>query len=248
MLHLNNIHKSFGEAEVLKGVDFSVSSGEIVGLIGVSGSGKTVLARCAVGLEVADGGALTLSENNFSVDFSANSSVEWSQLRQSVGYVSQVRALPPYRTVLDLVQEGPKYVLGYEARQAEGVALELLEKFQLANHCCKYPGEISGGQLARVCLARALAMKPDYLICDEITANLDPVAAAGVGKALLKASGEGVGLVMISHQLGFLREFGTRVDFLSDGVIIESGPPTKVFEEPKDERVRQFIEMSKVSV
>lgn len=248
MLSATNIHKAFGRVEVLKGVDFTVAPGEIVGIVGASGSGKTVLARCLVGLEEADQGKLALDGSGNQIKFPADGDVDWPTIRRRVGYVSQARSLPPYRTILELVMEGPRYVKRLPKAEAEGIAIKLLNDFKLFEHVHKFPTEISGGQLARVCLARAMAMNPAYLLCDEVTANLDPPAAAKVGESLLKARDRGVGLAIISHQLGFIRTFGDRVDFLDNGRIAESGPPEITLTNPRNDELARFVKLDKIAV
>lgn len=240
MLKVEGITKSFGAVPVLVGVDFAISPGEMVGLIGASGSGKTVLAKCLVGLTQADSGSHTLDGEARSLP--SGRTCQWNEVRRKVGYVSQARALPPYRTITQLVAEGPFHVLGMPKADAIGHAWQLLDRFGLSSHREKYPGEVSGGQLARVCLARALAMSPRYLICDEVTANLDPIASAAVGEILLEETANGVGLIVISHQLGFIQRHADRIVFLHNGGIIHCGDPASFFKDSGDPAIREFNE------
>ncbi|MCK6603099.1 MAG: ATP-binding cassette domain-containing protein [Bacteroidetes bacterium] len=241
MLKVKKLYKSFGTTPVLKGVDFTILPGQIVGLVGTSGSGKTVLARSLVGLERPEAGEYLFDEQNVNIQFPVEVKFPWAFLRQHIGYVSQVRALPPYRTILDLVAEGPNVVKKIKLEDSRKIAKLLLRTFGLNGHENKFPGEVSGGQLARVCIARALAMEPKYLLCDEITANLDPIASVSVADVLVKASERGIGIVFISHQLGFLRQYGERIDFLNNGTIIESGPPKTLFRRPFTKELKEFI-------
>lgn len=240
MLTTSNLRKKFSAESVLRGVDFSLGPGELVGLIGVSGSGKTVLARCLTGLEVFDQGMVHVDDLVFGSGTDPDDEV-LSKVRQKAGFVTQNRALPPYRTVLCQVMEGPRYVLGLSERSAQESARSLLDQLGLAEHVHKYPSELSGGQLARVCLARAMIMEPSYLICDEVTANLDPVRAAEVAHALLQIVANGVGILLISHQLDFIRKFAARVDYLDRGEIVASGKPGEMLVNPRDPRLAEFL-------
>lgn len=245
MLNVEGITKSFGAVPVLEGVDFAISPGEMVGLIGASGSGKTVFAKCLVGLIHADSGSHTLDGETRSLP--SGRARQWNEVRRKVGYVSQARALPPYRTITQLVAEGPFHVLGMPKADAIGRAWQLLDRFDLSSHREKYPGEVSGGQLARVCLARALAMSPRYLICDEVTANLDPIASAAVGDILLEARENGVGLIIISHQLGLIREHADRLDFIDGGKIVCSGDAKSLVASPENASLEAFLKADKIA-
>lgn len=240
MLLAEGIAKQFAGEVVLRGVTFTLGPGELVGLIGVSGAGKTVLARCLIGLERWDRGAIqiddTLIDQSFPVD-----DVHWQSVRRKVGLVAQNRAVPPYRRIGELIVEGPVEVLGVKAKDARAVAATWIERFQLTDHLSKFPAEVSGGQLARACLARALAMSPRYLLCDEISSPLDPNTAATVANALLEIAHSGVAVLMISHQLEFLRRHASRIDFLDGGVIAASGAPEEMLTRPECEALRCFI-------
>jgi ABC-type polar amino acid transport system ATPase subunit len=247
MISAQQLQKSFSPEEiVLKAVNFSLAPGELIGLIGVSGSGKTVLARCLTGLEPFDFGEVRVESITFGPATDPDDSI-FADIRRIVGFVTQNRALPPYRTVIDLVSEGPRYVLGLTRGYALEVARKQLTDLGLARHLGKYPPELSGGQLSRLCLARALVMQPKYLICDEVTANLDPVRAAEVSLVLLNVLKTGVGILFISHQLEFIRQFATRVDFLDGGEIVASGKPVDVFREPRHDSLKKFLESAFLS-
>lgn len=245
MLRVESLTKSFGTVSVLEGVDFAVYEGEMVGLIGASGSGKTVLAKCLVGLISADSGSHTIDKEVRSLPEGREG--QWNQVRRQVGYVSQARSLPPYRTIMQLVAEGPRYVLGMTKTDAIDIASNLLDRFSLTSHRSKFPSEVSGGQLARVCLARALAMSPRYLICDEVTANLDPIASAAVGDILLEERMNGVGLIIISHQLGLIREHADRLDFIDRGKIVCSGNAKALVASPKNPSLEAFLKADQIA-
>lgn len=245
MLKLIGLHKAFGSDPVLNGVSFDLSPGQIVGLIGRSGSGKTVLARSIVGLTNSDAGTLEFAGKSYILPHDLKEA--WEPIRQRIGYVFQARSLPPYRTLVELVSEGPRYVLRMPKHESIELAASLLNEFDLGSHRHKYANEISGGQLARVCLARAMAMSPEYLICDEVTANLDPIASAAVGQYLLRARERGLGLVIISHQIGFIREYADRLDFLHDGQIQCRGRPKNLFEAPQDSDLEAFLKADSIS-
>jgi len=240
MMIANSIHKRIGKEIVLDGASMRLAPGELVGLIGASGAGKTILARCLIGLETWDSGTLTVDSIAVNRPFSVDDPT-WESVRQKIGWVAQNRGLAPYRTVIEQVVEGPRHVRRMSREAAMEKALRWLEQLGLGPHIHKYPAELSGGQLARVCLARALAMEPMYLICDEVTANLDPTMAAEVAASLLEVGKTGLGVLMISHQLEFLRHHATRVDFLERGHIAASGSPMDMLQNPENEGLRRFL-------
>ena len=210
-------------------------------MIGYSGGGKTVLARCIVGLEKFDAGTVEVDGVVIGPQLGPDDP-SWVPVRIKVGLVAQNRALPPYRTVIDLIAEGPRFVLGLTRHDAHSRSISWLERLGLERHTHKYPHELSGGQLARVCLARALVMEPSYLICDEVTAQLDPLMAAEVATSLLDVVKLGVGVLLISHQIEFLRRYASRVEFLDHGHIVASGFATDMLDAPTNERVRAFLQ------
>jgi len=240
MLLAEGISKSFGNERVLNSTSISVGPRELVGLIGASGSGKSVLARCLVGLETWDEGRLTVEGHQIEGIHPVEDS-KWINVRRVIGIVFQQRGLPPYRTAWDQIAEGPKHVLRLSPEAIRALADPWVSKFGLSAHLEKYPSELSGGQLARVCLARALVMQPRYLVCDELTAPLDPIIAAEVAISLLEIVNAGVGLLLISHQLEFLRRYATRVDFLDGGSIVASGSPDEMLVRPVHRQLLAFV-------
>ena len=245
MLVADGICKTIGREQLLSDATLSLASGELVGLIGASGAGKTVFARCMVGLETWDSGSLRVDDLLIAEPHAVDDPA-WRPVRRLVGLVAQNRALPPYRTARDQILEGPRFVGGVASEHAATSAAPWIERLGLKSHLDKYPAELSGGQVARVCLARALVMEPRYLICDELTAPLDPAMAAEVATALLEVVKAGVGVLMISHQLEFLRRFATRVDYLHAGRIIVSGDAASTLLNPTNDALRQFLSGSEL--
>ncbi len=241
MIVAEGIAKQFGRELVLRDVTLTLAPGELVGLIGASGSGKTVLARCLIGLEQWDRGEVQVDDSLISQSYPVDD-VRWQTIRRKVGLVAQNRAVPPYRRIEELILEGPTEVLGLKVSEARVLAATWIERFRLKDHLSKFPTEVSGGQLARACLARALAMSPRYLLCDEISSPLDPNTAATVANALLEIAHSGVAVLMISHQLEFLRRHASRIDFLDGGVIAASGTPEEMLARPTTEALQRFVE------
>ena len=225
---------------MLRGASISIEAGELIGLIGASGSGKTVLARCLIGLETWDTGRLVVDDLTIDHPYSVDDPI-WLGVRRKVGFVAQNRALPPYRTAYAQIAEGPKFVKGSSQDDIDLKMGQWIGRLGLTPHLNKYPAELSGGQLARVCLARALVMEPRYLICDEITAGLDPITASEVAVALLEVIQSGVGLLLISHQIEFLKRYATRVDFLQSGQIVAAGLPESMLVAPEHKGLREFL-------
>jgi polar amino acid transport system ATP-binding protein len=237
MLRLEGVHKSFGDLEVLRGIDLSLAQHEVVALIGASGSGKSTLLRCVNLLESVDEGRIVLE----GMDISAPA-VDVNAVRRRVGIVFQSFNLFPHMTVLRNITLGPEEALGQARAFARGSAEELLRRFGLRDKRDEYPDRLSGGQQQRVAIVRALAMNPDILLLDEVTSALDPELIAEVLEVIRELARMGMTMILATHEMGFARDIADRVCFLDDGVILEEGPPDRMFSEPQHPRTRQFLE------
>ncbi|AQQ54480.1 amino acid ABC transporter ATP-binding protein [Planococcus lenghuensis] len=235
-----DIHKSFGDLEVLKGIDLHVQPQEVVVLVGVSGSGKSTLLRCFNFLEMINSGKITIDGK------SVNPKKDnLSEIRAEVGMVFQHFNLFPHKTVLENVMEAPIIVKKEKKEVAEKKGRELLDKVGLADKADVYPSKLSGGQKQRVAIARALAMEPKVLLFDEPTSALDPELVGEVLQVMKQLAQEGMTMVVVTHEMTFAREVADRVIMLDKGTIIESSDPVTFFENPKNERTKQFIQMVK---
>ena len=241
MLTGKNIHKSFGELEVLKGIDIDVKAGEVVVLIGVSGSGKSTLLRCLNFLEMLDEGEITVDGKlvNHKKD-------DLSKVRAEVGMVFQHFNLFPHKTVLENVIEAPIIVKKMNKKKAEKEALIILEKVGLSDKADVYPNKLSGGQKQRVAIARALAMEPKALLFDEPTSALDPELVGEVLQVMQDLANEGMTMVVVTHEMMFAKEVADRIIMLDEGRIIEDADPETFFNHTTNERARQFLEMVNV--
>jgi len=235
-LEIERVHKSFGAAEVLKGVSLSVEEHEVVCLIGASGSGKSTLLRCINLLEPIDEGRIVVEGAEITTP-----GVNVNEVRKGIGIVFQAFNLFPHMTVLANVTLGPRKALGVPSAQAEAEALELLDRFGLAARRDEYPDRLSGGQQQRVAIIRALAMKPKLLLLDEVTSALDPELVGEVLELVRELAAGGMTMVVATHEMGFARELANRVYFLDSGRILESGPPEQIFSAPKEQRTQQFL-------
>jgi polar amino acid transport system ATP-binding protein len=236
-LRIEGLVKSFGKLPVLRGIDLTLAEHEVICLIGASGSGKSTLLRCIDLLEPIDGGRVLLE----GADITART-VDQNVARRRMGLVFQAFNLFPHMTVLRNVTLGPTKGLGLDRREAEGRATELLERFGLADKRLEYPDRLSGGQQQRVAIIRALAMRPDILLLDEITSALDPELVAEVLNVIRELARSGMTMLIATHEMGFARDIANRVCFLDAGVILEEGPPEQVFTEPREARTRQFLQ------
>jgi ABC-type polar amino acid transport system ATPase subunit len=236
ILAVENLHKSFGRVEVLKGIGLSVKEGEVIGLIGASGSGKSTLLRCINRLETPTSGTVA-----FRGAVCGNGAPELNQLRREIGMVFQRFNLFPHLTALENVTLAPRTVLGVPAAQAEREGRELLEQVHLAEKEDSYPGELSGGQQQRVAIARALAMNPAVLLFDEPTSALDPELVGEVLEVMRDLAKEGRTMLVATHEMGFCRDVAHRVCFLEGGRILEEGAPEAIFEAPREARTREFL-------
>ena len=236
-LRLDGVHKSFGKLEVLKGIDLSVADHEVICLIGSSGSGKSTMLRCINLLEPVDAGRILIHGE----DITARG-VDVNRIRRHIGIVFQAFNLFPHMTVLRNVTLAPMEALGMSRAEAQARALELLERFGLVEKRDEYPDRLSGGQQQRVAIVRALAMKPDIMLLDEVTSALDPELVAEVLHVIRELAAGGMTMVIATHEMGFARDIARRVCFLDAGRILEEGPPERIFSEPREERTRRFLQ------
>jgi ABC-type polar amino acid transport system ATPase subunit len=236
VLKLENIHKRFGETDVLRGIDLTVHSHEVIALIGASGSGKSTLLRTINLLEPIDDGQIWLRGKDIS-----DPSIAADRIRSRIGVVFQSYNLFPHLSVLDNVSLASRKVFGMPRAAASAKARELLDRVGLAEKADAYPDRLSGGQQQRVAIARAIATNPELLLLDEITSALDPELVGEVLDLVRQLAAEGTTIVMATHEMAFARDVAHRVLFLDAGVIAEEGPPKKFFASPKNERTRAFL-------
>jgi polar amino acid transport system ATP-binding protein len=235
-VRIDGLHKSFGDLEVLKGIDLSVAEHEVICLIGASGSGKSTLLRCVNLLEPIDAGRITVHGQEITAE-----DVDVNAIRRSIGIVFQSFNLFPHMTVERNITLAPTRVLHLSTNDARERAATLLERFGLADKATEYPDRLSGGQQQRVAIVRALAMQPDIMLLDEVTSALDPELVAEVLDVIRELAVGGMTMLIATHEMGFARDIASRVCFLDDGVILEQGPPAQIFEEPHEERTRRFL-------
>ncbi|MCI6752355.1 MAG: amino acid ABC transporter ATP-binding protein [Selenomonadaceae bacterium] len=235
MIDIENLHKSFGDAHILKGIDLHIKEKEVVVIIGPSGSGKSTLLRCINYLERPTSG--TVSVDGIILGSEANI----NDVRKEVGMVFQRFNLFPHMTVLANIMLAPMKVRQVPKEEAEERARKLLARVGLADKAESYPQQLSGGQQQRVAIARALAMKPKVMLFDEPTSALDPEMVGEVLDVMKSLAKEGMTMVIVTHEMGFAREVGDRVLFVDDGRILEQGTPEAVFEHPQEERTKNFL-------
>ena len=236
-LRVEDLRKSFGQHEVLKGIDLELAPHEVVCLIGASGSGKSTLLRCINLLEPIDAGRIEFLGEEISAQ-----SVDGDRVRRNIGIVFQAFNLFPHMTVLRNVTLAPRKVLGVPAEQADREAEELLRRFGLLDKKNEYPDRLSGGQQQRAAIVRALAMKPNLMLLDEVTSALDPELVAEVLQVIRELAGSGMTMLIATHEMSFARDIANRVCFLDDGVLLEEGPPEEIFSSPRNPRTQQFLE------
>jgi len=242
MIELEDVHKSFGKVEVLKGISASVAKSEVVCIIGPSGSGKSTILRCINGLESYDRGDIRIEGAR--VDRNARSIVS---IRTQVSMVFQRFNLFPHRTALENVIEGPLYVKKEPPAEARERGRALLAQVGLADKADVHPPQLSGGQQQRVAIARALAMKPTVMLFDEATSALDPELVGEVLNVIKGLAREGMTMILVTHEIGFAREVADQVIFMRDGVVAECGPPGVVIDNPQQESTRAFLGRFKAS-
>jgi polar amino acid transport system ATP-binding protein len=236
-LRIDDLHKSFGKTEVLKGIDLVLDSHEVVCLIGASGSGKSTLLRCVNLLEPIDSGRI-----EFLGDEITAPGVDVNGVRQQIGIVFQAFNLFPHMTVLRNVTLAPRQVLRLSKEDAEAEATELLARFGLADKRDEYPDRLSGGQQQRAAIVRALAMRPKLMLLDEVTSALDPELVAEVLNVIRELAASGMTMLIATHEMSFAKDIARRVCFLDNGVILEEGPPEEMFSSPRNPRTQQFLE------
>ena len=235
-LRVEGLRKSFGANEVLRGIDLTVASHEVIGLIGASGSGKSTLLRCVNLLERIDAGAIYLDGQLIT-----GPGVNENLVRQHIGIVFQSFNLFPHMTVERNVTLAPMKVLGLSRAEAAEQSKVLLDRFGLLEKRADYPDRLSGGQQQRVAIVRALAMRPRLMLLDEVTSALDPELVSEVLDVIRELAEGGMTMLIATHEMGFARDIASRVCFLADGQIIEQGPPAQLFSQPSDERTRRFL-------
>ncbi len=236
IVSIRDVHKSFGELEVLRGVSFDVMKGEVVCIIGPSGSGKSTLIRCVNALNTIDRGSIRVEGQEVH-----DPDLDKLELRRKVGMVFQQYNLFPHKTAIENVMMAPVLVLKEPKGQVEERARALIRKVRLDGKEDSYPGELSGGQQQRVAIARSLAMRPDIMLFDEITAALDPETVKEVLVTIRELAEEGMTCILVTHEMGFARELANHIYFTDRGVIVEHGPPATFFTEAKDPRTREFL-------
>ncbi len=242
-----NIHKSFGELEVLKGVSVSANEGDVISIIGRSGSGKSTFLRCINFLETPDSGRIVLDGEEVRVRKDQHGALlgadqrQITRLRTQLGMVFQSFNLWSHMTVLQNVMEGPVYVLKQTKSEAREEALAILGKVGIAEKHANFPSQLSGGQQQRVAIARALAMHPKVLLFDEPTSSLDPELVGEVLKVMRGLADEGRTMIVVTHEMGFAREVSNKVIFLHAGLVEEEGSPDAVFNAPRSSRCREFL-------
>ncbi|TMG25887.1 MAG: amino acid ABC transporter ATP-binding protein [Chloroflexi bacterium] len=236
-LRVEDLHKSFGPLEVLRGIDLTVSEHEVVCLIGASGSGKSTLLRCINLLEPIDAGRVSVEGEEITAE-----GVDTNRIRRRIGIVFQAFNLFPHMTVLDNVTLAPRKVLRRPVATAEAEGVALLERFGLADKRNEYPDRLSGGQQQRAAIVRALAMQPDLMLLDEVTSALDPELVGEVLGVIRSLASGGMTMLIATHEMGFARDIASRVCFLDAGVILEEGPPAQIFSAPREARTQQFLQ------
>ena len=237
LVRIEGLHKSFGRNEVLRGIDLDVAEHEVVCLIGASGSGKSTFLRCVNLLEPIDAGRIVVAGEEITAR-----GVDVNQIRRRIGIVFQAYNLFPHMSVLENVTLAPRKALGLSKREATEQAAELLARFGLADKRNDYPDRLSGGQQQRVAIVRALAMRPELMLLDEVTSALDPELVAEVLRVIRELAEGGMTMLIATHEMGFARDIANRVCFLDAGVILEEGPPERIFSSPEQPRTRQFLD------
>ncbi len=236
IVSLKDVHKSFGTLEVLKGISFDVMKGEVICIIGPSGSGKSTLIRCINALNSINSGSIKV--RGLEVN---DPDLNKLELRKNVGMVFQQYNLFPHKTALENIMMAPMLVLKESKDEVLSKSRYLIKKVRLEDKENTYPGELSGGQQQRVAIARSLAMNPDVMLFDEVTAALDPETVKEVLVTIKELASEGMTCILVTHEMGFARELADHIYFTDRGIIVEHGPPATFFEEAKDPRTKEFL-------
>ena len=237
MINIVNLEKEFGDLKVLKDISTHIKQGEVISIIGPSGSGKSTFLRCINRLEEPTGGEIYINGKNI-----LEKSVNINKIRERVGMVFQHFNLFPHKTVLENIILGPVKLKGMSVKEAQELGRKLLEKVGMADKEQEYPNKLSGGQKQRVAIARALAMNPEIMLFDEPTSALDPEMIGEVLEVMKGLANEGMTMLVVTHEMGFARNVADRVFFMDQGEIMEDGTPEEVFESPREERTRIFLE------
>jgi polar amino acid transport system ATP-binding protein len=235
-LEINDVHKRYGNVEVLRGINLEVEEHQVVCLIGPSGCGKSTLLRCINGLEDITGGEIRINDDRVS-----GPGVDVNRLRRDVGIVFQSFNLFPHMNVMDNLTLAPRQVLKMSKPEAEQRAFELLKRVRMDHKALSYPDQLSGGQQQRIAIARALAMEPMVMLLDEITSALDPELVSEVLNIVRELAQEGMTMLLATHEMGFAKEVSSKVCFLFNGVVHEEGAPEQIFSDPQNERTQQFL-------
>jgi len=236
VINVKNLHKKFGKLHVLKGINTEVKKGEVLVVVGPSGSGKSTFLRCLNLLEqpsdgdiIFEGQSITSKKNDI------------NKLRQKMGMVFQQFNLFPHLTILENITLGPRKLKGKSNAEAEKIAYSLLKRIGLEDKAKNYPVQLSGGQKQRIAIARALAMSPDVMLFDEPTSALDPEMVGEVLDVMKELAAEGMTMIVVTHEMGFAKEVGTRIFFMDEGMIVEEGEPHSFFENPQSSRAKEFL-------
>ena len=236
IVSLKDVHKSFGELEVISGISLDIMKGEVICIIGPSGSGKSTLIRCINALNDIQSGSIQVEGREVH-----DPELDKLELRKKVGMVFQQYNLFPHKTALENVMMAPIKVLNHDRAEAENSARALIKKVRLEGKEDNYPGELSGGQQQRVAIARSLAMNPDVMLFDEVTAALDPETVKEVLVTIKELAADGMTCILVTHEMGFAREVADHVYFTDRGVIVEHGAPDTFFDNASDSRTREFL-------
>lgn len=236
MIQVSNLQKKFGQLQVLKGIDSKIEQGEVIVVIGPSGSGKSTFLRCLNLLEEPSGGAIVFEGNSIT-----DKRNDINKLREKMGMVFQQFNLFPHMTVMENIALAPIKVKKFSKEKAQEIATALLKRIGLEDKANAYPNQLSGGQKQRIAIARALAMSPDVMLFDEPTSALDPEMVGEVLDVMRELAAEGMTMVVVTHEMGFAKEVGSRVLFMDDGKIVEEGSPKEIFDNPKHIRTKDFL-------